>query len=138
MSGTTGEKKTLVCYDLLQALAILEDALLECKRRDVDTPEVAEALDFLEPHIRPTWLVLQYRHALDEHGDLDYEREGQQQVLRPSFDGIRKSVRDLLKMRLDKLKRQSATTHDVKVKAEIERLAIEYDKLKGLRWFVVK
>ena len=123
---------------VLQALAILEDALLECKRRDVDTPEVAEALDFLEPHIRPTWLVLQYRHALDKHGELDYEREGQQQVLRPSFDGIRKSVRDLLKMRLDKLKRQSATTHDVKVKAEIERLAIEYDKLKGLRWFVVK
>ena len=42
--------------------------------------------------------------------------EGQQQVLRPSFDGIWDSVRDLLGMRLDKLARQFAATHDVKVK----------------------
>jgi hypothetical protein len=91
---------------------------------------VREALDFLEPHIRPTWLVSQYRHALDGHGHQGYEREGQQQVLRPSFEGIRDSVRDALGMRLDKLAREFATTHDVKVKKEIERLAPEYDKLK--------
>jgi hypothetical protein len=60
---------------------------LEYKQRNVDTAEVTEALDFLQPHIRPTWLVPQYRHALEGHGELDYEREGQQQVLRPSFDG---------------------------------------------------
>jgi hypothetical protein len=53
-------------------------------------------------------------------------------VLRPSFDGIRDSVRDLLGMRLDNLARQFAATHDVKVKEEIERLAAEYDKLKEL------
>ena len=36
---------------VLKALAILEDAVLECKKRDINTPEVTEALDFLEPHI---------------------------------------------------------------------------------------
>ena len=116
---------------VLKALAILEAAVLECKKRDINTPEVTEALDFLEPHIRPTWLVPQYRHELDgPRGDREYDREGQQQVLRPSFEGIRDSVRDLLKMRLDKLARQVATTHDMKVKEEIERLAAEYEKLK--------
>src|SRR6266478_10133094 len=104
---------------VLKALAILEAAVLECKKRDINTPEVTEALNFLEPHIRPTWLIPQYRHALDRHGDQGYDREGQQQVLRPSFEGIRDSVRDLLKMRLDKLARQVATTHDMKVKEEI-------------------
>ena len=123
---------------VLKALAILEDAVLECKKRDINTPEVTEALDFLEPHIRPTWLVPQYRHELDEPGDQGYEREGQQQVLRPSFEGIRDSVRDLLKMRLDKLARQVATTHDMRVKEEIERLAAEYEKLKEPWRFVAK
>ncbi|HEY6365481.1 MAG TPA: hypothetical protein VI585_11895 [Candidatus Binatia bacterium] len=33
---------------VLQALAILEAATLECKKRNGDTPEVKEALDFLE------------------------------------------------------------------------------------------
>jgi hypothetical protein len=35
---------------ILQALAILEAALLECKKRDVNTPEVNHALDLLEPY----------------------------------------------------------------------------------------
>jgi len=51
-------------------------------------------------------------------------------VLRPSFEGIRDSVRDALGMRLDKLAREFATTHDMKVKKEIERLSAEYGKLK--------
>jgi hypothetical protein len=33
---------------VLEALAVLEAAVLECKKRDVNTPEVREALDFLE------------------------------------------------------------------------------------------
>jgi hypothetical protein len=32
---------------VLEALAILEDAVLECKKRDVDTPEVTDVLDLL-------------------------------------------------------------------------------------------
>jgi hypothetical protein len=71
---------------VLEALATLEAATLECKKRDINMPQVREALDFLEPHIQPPWLVPQYRHALDRHRDQDYEREGQQQVLRPTFE----------------------------------------------------
>lgn len=118
---------------VFKALAILEAAVLECKKRDINTPEVTAALDFLEPHNRPAWLIPQYRHALDRHRDLDYDREGQQQVLRPSFDGIRDSVRGLLGTRLDKLTREFAASPDMKVKKEIERLAREYGKL-GEPW----
>jgi len=35
---------------ILEALAILEAAVLECKKREVNTPELKAALDFLEPH----------------------------------------------------------------------------------------
>ena len=58
---------------------------------------LTEALDFLEPHLRPAWLVPQYRDALDRPGDREYDREGQQQVLRATFPGIRDSVRVLSK-----------------------------------------
>jgi hypothetical protein len=123
---------------VLKALSILETAVLECKQRNVNTPEVKEALDFLEPHIRPAWLVPQYRHHIGGERENGYQREGQQQVLRPSFEGIRDSVRDALGMRLDKLKREFATTHDVKVKKEIARLTPEYEKLKEPWRFVAK
>jgi hypothetical protein len=56
----------------LEALAILEAATLECKKRGVDMPQLRAALDFLEPHIYPRWLISQFRHNLD--GEEHYER----------------------------------------------------------------
>jgi hypothetical protein len=57
---------------ILEALAILESATVECKQRNINTSEVSEALDFLEPHIKPAWLVLQFRHhALGERTNND-------------------------------------------------------------------
>jgi hypothetical protein len=47
------------------ALAILEAAVLESKKRDIDTPEVKAALDLLEPYIRPAWLIPQFRQNLE-------------------------------------------------------------------------
>jgi hypothetical protein len=123
---------------VLEALAILEAGVLECKKRSVDTPEVREALNFLEPHIRPKWLVPQYRHALDEHRNLDCDREGQQQVRRPTFEGIGNSVCNSLAMRLDELTREFAASADMKVKKEIVRLAKDYEKLKEPWRFVSK
>jgi hypothetical protein len=123
---------------VLNALAILEAAVLECKKRDINTPEVTEALDFLEPHIRPAWLVPQYRHHIGGERENGYQKEGQQQVLRPSFEGIRDSVRDALGMRLDKLRREFAATQDMNMKKEIERLTPEYEKLKEPWRFVAK
>ena len=115
---------------VMEALAILESATLECKKRDIDTPDVREALDFLEPHIRPEWLFPQFRHHIGGERENGYQREGQQQVLRPTFEGIRESVKDLVGKQMDELARQFAATHDMKVKEEIERLAREYGKLK--------
>ena len=37
----------------LEALAILEAATLECKKREADTAELRAGVDFLEPHIQP-------------------------------------------------------------------------------------
>jgi hypothetical protein len=91
----------------------------------------------LEPHIRPEWLIPQFRHhALKDRTDNYVEREGQQQVLRPTFDGIRNSVKDLLGKQMDALARQFHQTHDMQVKDEIERLAGEYSKL-GEPWVFV-
>jgi hypothetical protein len=105
---------------VLEALATLEFATLECKRRDINTPEVRGALDLLEPHIRPEWLIPQFRHhALEERTDNHVEREGQQQVLRPSFDGIRDSVKELIGKQMDALARKFHETHDMNVKEEI-------------------
>ena len=68
---------------ILEALAILEAAVLECKKRDVDTPEVRVALGFLEPLIRPQWLIPQYRdHVLGHDRTTEVALDGQQQVLR--------------------------------------------------------
>jgi len=81
------------------ALAILEAATLECKQRDIYTPEVREALDFLQPRIRPDWLIPQFRyHAqLNETNEVDLDKETQQQALRAIIPGIRESVKDLLR-----------------------------------------
>jgi hypothetical protein len=38
---------------ILEAPTILEAAVLECKKTDVNTRAVNGALDFLEPHIQP-------------------------------------------------------------------------------------
>jgi hypothetical protein len=106
---------------VLEALAILEAATVECKKRDLDTPEMREALDFLEPHIYPQWLIPQYRnHAL---GQVDrtheYELEGQQQGLRATFPRIRDSVRILLEVRTDRIALKFYETKDLRVRDEI-------------------
>src|SRR5215831_14022706 len=75
---------------VLEALAILEAATLECKKREVNTPELRAALDFLQPHIQPAWLIPQFRHNLHGEGEHDSTaREGQQQIFRVTFPGIR-------------------------------------------------
>ena len=113
-----------------EALAILESATVECKKRDIDTPEVMEALDLLEPHIRPEWLIPQFRYYLNRDPSVEADKEAQQHVLRATFPGIRNSVKELIGKQMDALARRFAATHDMKVKEEIERLAKEYGKLK--------
>jgi hypothetical protein len=114
----------------LEALVILESATVECKKRDINTPEIRAALNFLDPHILPAWLVPQFRHHIHRDGNHGWEKEGQQQVLCAIFPAIRESVNDLLGKQMDALARQFAATHDMNEKEEIERLAKEYAKLK--------
>jgi len=115
---------------VLEALATLEAATRECKQRNINTPEVREALDSLEPYIWPKWLVLQFRMALCRGGDGEFDLEGQQELLRATFPGIRDAVRELLGVRMDALARKFHETHDTAVKDEIYRLAREYGKIK--------
>jgi hypothetical protein len=121
---------------VLRALAVLESATMECKKRDINTPEVMEALALLEPHIQPAWLIPQFRHHVGGERENGYQREGQQQVLRPTFEGIRDSVRELIGKQMDALARKFAATHDTNVKAEIDRLSSELVKLdrRGCSW----
>jgi hypothetical protein len=115
---------------VLKALAILEAAVSECTHRKIDTPEVTEALDFLEPHVRPEWLIPQFRFFLRSGSRIAEARKGRQQVLCATLPGIRDSVKELIEKQMDALARQFATTHDMKINEEIERLAPEYEKLK--------
>ena len=122
---------------VLEALATLESATLECKQRDIDTPEVREALTLLEPHIQPEWLIPQFRYHVQRYGQQHWwELEAQQQVLCAIFPRIRESVKDLLGKQMDALARNFAATHDMKVKDEINLLAKEYGKL-GEPWVFV-
>src|SRR5262249_23048830 len=107
----------------LEALATLESAVLECKKKNVNTPEVKAALDLLEPYVWPKWLIPQFRHhALAECTDNYVDREGQQQVLRATFPRIRDCVRELLRARMDKLALKFHETKDMGAHDEIYRL----------------
>ena len=79
---------------VLEALATLEAATRECKQRNINTPEVREALDSLDRYVWPKWLVPQFRLvASDGYGQSDVDREDQQQMLRATFPGVRDAVR---------------------------------------------
>ena len=67
---------------VLEALATLESAVLECKKRNVNTPEVKTALDLLDRYIWPKWVIPQFRHSVENEEQPLERREGQQQVLR--------------------------------------------------------
>src|SRR5262245_26737972 len=114
-------------HDDLRSLAILEAATLECKKREADTAELRAALDFLEPHIYPRWLIPQFRHSVENEEQHLEKREGQQQVLRATFPGIRNCVRELLRVQADALARKFHETKDIAVKNELERLLTEYE-----------
>ena len=106
--------------------------MLECKKKDINTPEVKTALDLLERYIWPKWLIPQFRHHVQNEEQPLEKREGQQQVLRATFPGIRNCVRELLGVRTDALARKFHETHDMAVKDEIERLLKEYGMLKNV------
>jgi hypothetical protein len=120
---------------VLEALKILEDAVRECKQRDIDTPEVREALDALEPLSSPPWRIAGFRDNLRPRMAPSWglDLEGQQQVLCVYVAAIYRSIRALLYEQIGKLGGRYAKTKDAKVKAEIDRLVAELANMPE-RW----
>jgi hypothetical protein len=70
----------------------------------------------------PLWLIPQFRHqALKDRSDTHVNLEGQQQVLRATFPGIRNSVKALIGRKTDALARAFHDTYNMKVKDGIEK-----------------
>ena len=115
---------------ILEALRILEDAVLEFTLRSIDTPDVKEALDLLDPYCRPTWFIEGFRnHLRPDKGQFGPEFEGQQQNLRVNFGGIHANVRHMLISRIGRLGARYCKCKDPAVRAEIDRLNAELAKL---------
>jgi hypothetical protein len=118
---------------VLEALKILEVATVECKLRSIETPEVREALDLLDPYCRPTWYVDEFRSHLAPCHDFGPSLEGQQQNLRVNFGGIYRNVRRLLAAQVGRLRFRYSKTKDPAFEAELDRLTDELAKLPE-RW----
>jgi hypothetical protein len=120
---------------VLEAVRILEQATLYSHKRNIDTPEVRQALDVLEPYCLPGWLVKGFRdHLQPGTGFLGHpDVEGQQQYLRVCFAGIHASVRRLLHARVKRLEYRYRRTKDDTVKAELDRLTGELEQMPA-RW----
>ena len=102
--------------NIFEALAILESAVLECNKRNVNTPEVTAALDLLAPYVRPKLVVAQFRHHIAREHGTENEKEGQQQVLRATFPGVRNSIRELIGREMDALAHDFPDTDDIELK----------------------
>ena len=114
---------------VLEALAILESAVLECKQRNVNTTEATTALDLLAPYVRPKLVIARFRHHIAREHGKEHEKEGQQQVLYATFPEIRNSIRELIGREMDALARDFTDTDDMEVKNAIACLAKEYSRL---------
>ena len=123
---------------VLEALKILEAATIECKTRDIDMPEVKEALDVLAPYCRPEWKITGFRDNLKRREqEFGPGGEGQQQILRVSFSGIYGDVRALLQRKIGALEFQYRRTEGAAAKDELDRLTIEFERMPE-RWNFVE
>ena len=75
--------------DVTTALAVLQETLDRCDRKDMRTPKVFAALDFLAAQATVKWPFNQFRNALDGDGSKGWEREGRWQILNASLNGIK-------------------------------------------------
>jgi hypothetical protein len=92
-----------------------------------------QALDVLESYCRPELRVTGFRHNLNPCGESGVDREAQQQVLRVYFGGIHDAMRKLLLTQIGSLNHRYRKSHNEAVKAELDRLHAELEKLPE-RW----
>ena len=75
--------------DTTTALAVLDDALNRCRKKDVRTPNVFAALDFLQARATQKWPFDQFRRELE-----GTDPEGKWQILNASLNGIKLHIKD--------------------------------------------
>ena len=123
---------------IIEAITILEIATVECRSKDVDTPAVNQALNFVELYVRPEWVVPQFRYHLRRLGNSAIDIGDQQGILSAIFSIISDCVKDLVRKTMEALACEYDETRDSKVKEEIRRLIEEYAKFKDSWEFVAR
>ena len=119
---------------VLEALKILEAATIDCKTRDIDTPEVREALDVLAPYCRPEWRIAGFRKHLRRHERVRaLATKVSNRFCGFISQGIHTCVRELLAGQIGKLNYRYKKTNDAMLKAELDRLTAELERLPE-RW----
>lgn len=71
--------------EISAALSILDNALDNCRDRDMRTPEVIEAIKLLLKHVDERWPFVQFWEALGDAGSA----EGRWQTANAALNGIR-------------------------------------------------
>ena len=130
MNRAVGSEAAPKLCAILEALGVLEAATQECKQRNINTPEVKDALDLLQLFVEPARLIPQFRNHLECDPNFEVDKEAQQQVLRATFPSIRHSIKEEFEMNMEILARKFAATHDMKVKEKLEQLARNYRRVK--------
>jgi hypothetical protein len=123
---------------IIEAINILEIATVECKNKDVDRPDVNQALDVVELYVRPEWVVPQFRYHLQREGNNAIDIADQQAVLNGTFFIINDCLKELVRKTMEALACEFDETRDLKVKEEIWRLVREYTKFKDSWEFVAR
>ena len=123
---------------IIEAITILEIATVECRNKDVDKPDVNQALDVVELYVRPEWVVPQFRYHLQREGNNAIDIADQQAVLNATFSIINDCLKELVRKTMEALACEFDETRDLKVKKEIWRLVREYTKFKDSWEFVAR
>jgi hypothetical protein len=123
---------------IIEAITILEIATVECRNKDVDKPDVNQALDVVELYVRPEWVVPQFRYHLQREGNNAIDIADQQAVLNATFFIINDCLKELVRKTMEALACEFDETRDLKVKEEIWRLVREYTKFKDSWEFVAR
>jgi len=109
---------------VVEALRILEAAVIDCKTRGIDTSEVRKALEVLEPYCWPDWRIDGFRDQLISH-EKNGSGKSQQQILAEYFRGIYSCVRNMLALELERLNYRLRQTPNAPLRAEADLLTTE-------------
>jgi len=123
---------------IIEAITILEIATVECRSKNVDSPEVNQALSVVELYVSPEWVVPHFRYHLRRLGNSAIDIADQQGILSAMFSIINDCVKDLVRKTMEALASEYDETRDSKLEEEIGRLIKEYARFKDSWEFVAR